>query len=109
MRITSAKSEYEATLVTAFYHSPQLLYCHLRRFASSPPIPESVFCNGTMSVDACSKVDLFNSVFTSTDFLLPPMDQLPTPSNELSSIDTSCKDVYLALMSLNLSKPFGYD
>uniref|UniRef100_A0A1X7TY12 Uncharacterized protein n=1 Tax=Amphimedon queenslandica TaxID=400682 RepID=A0A1X7TY12_AMPQE len=66
-----------------------------------------------MSVDACSKVYLFNlyfnSVFTSTDFLLPPMDQLPTPSNELSSIDTSCKDVYLALMSLNLSKPFGCD
>ena len=68
--------------------------------------------------DTHSKVDLFNSffnsVFSCSDFILPPMSQLPTPSNHLSSIDVSSinvssEDVYTALSSLDPTKAFGCD
>ena len=104
-QIKSAKSDYEGYLIASFQSNPQLLYRHLRRFASAPPIPNSVYYKATAASDAYTKVNLFNSyfnsIFSSSDFILPPMSQLPTPSAQLSTINISSEDVYLAIMSLN--------
>ena len=106
-QIKSAKSDYEGYLIASF-QSNQLLYRHLRRFASS------VYYKATSASDAYTKVNLFNSYFnsifsSSSDFILPPMSQLPTPSAQLSTINISSEDVYLAIMSLNQNKAFGCD
>ena len=103
-QIDSAKSAYESNLAASFHSNPRPLYRYLRHFSCTPSIPEYVSYNSVSVSDTHLKVDLlnsfFNSVFSSSDFVLPPMSQLPTPSNHLSSIDVSSEDVYTALYRL---------
>ena len=112
-QIDSAKSVYESNLAASFHSNPRLLYRYLRQFSCTPSIPEYVSFKSVSASDTHSKVDLFNSffnsVFSSSDFVLPPMSQLPTPSNHLSSINVSSEDVYTALSSLDPTKAFGCD
>ena len=112
-QIDSAKSVYESNLAASFHSNPRPLYRYLRQFSCTPSIPEYVSFKSVSVSDTHSKVDLFNSffnsVFSSSDFVLPPMSQLPTPSNHLSSIDVSSEDVYTALSSLDPTKAFGCD
>ena len=56
----------------------------------------------------------FNQFFHSTfsapsDFLLPDMSALPTPSSQLSSVEITRSDVFTALSKLDESKAYGCD
>ena len=51
----------------------------------------------------------FNSTFTSSEFMLPDIDQLPSPSTHLSNIFISESDVYEVLTTLNPTKSAGSD
>ena len=51
----------------------------------------------------------FNSVFTTSDFILPPTYSLPSPTDLLSSIVIDVSDVFEAISSLNPSKAPGID
>ena len=46
---------------------------------------------------------------TVSDFVLPPLHQMPTPSKQLSQITVSESDVFRALISLNAKKAQGCD
>ena len=50
-----------------------------------------------------------NSTFTTGDFALPPLNQLPTPSVQLSQITIDESDVFDALIRLNPFKACGCD
>ena len=112
-QIDSAKSAYKSNLAASFHSNPRLLYRYLRHFSCTPSIPECVSYNSVYASNTHSKVDLFNSFFnsffSSSDLVLPPMSQLPTPSNHLSSINVSSEDVYTALSSLDHTKALGCD
>ena len=112
-QIESAKSIYESKLAASFHSNPWQLYRYLRQFSYTHSILQYVSFKSVSVSDTHSKVDLFNSffnsVFSSSHFVLPPMSQLPTLSNHLSSIDISSEDVYTALLSLDPTKAFGCD
>ena len=48
-------------------------------------------------------------MFTTSDFILPPIDSLPSPTDQLSSIVIDALDVFEAISSLNPSKAPGID
>lgn len=72
-----------------------------------------------MSLDSniCStdydKASLFNkffhSVFTQSEFQIPPLKDLPVPIDKLSDVSISEQDVFDALTSLDPSKAMGID
>ena len=51
----------------------------------------------------------FNSTFLSSEFKLPQVSQLPTPSHQLSKIQIDRDDVLEALTGLDASKASGCD
>ena len=67
----------------------------------------------TSAVSDYDKASLFNqyfhSVFTNSDFILPAISNLPTPSSVIDEISITESDVYKALASLDPSKAMGYD
>ncbi len=58
---------------------------------------------------ACSFNEFFHSTFTNSDFVLPWMDHLPTPSDHMYSIDIDPSDNYNALENLTPLKAIGCD
>ena len=58
------------------------------------------------------KASLFNqyfqSVFTTSSFILPPLNDLPCPSTVLNNILVSEVEVYDGLVSLNPNKAMGW-
>ena len=59
------------------------------------------------------KASLFNqyfqSVYTTSSFILPPLNDLPCPSTVLNNILVSEVEVYDTLVSLNPNKAMGVD
>ena len=51
----------------------------------------------------------FHSTFTTSDFNLPHISQLPTPLVQLNSIQIDRSDVYEALINLDTTKAVGCD
>ena len=51
--------------------------------------------------------DYLNSVYMTSDFTLPPENQLSSPTDQLSSITIDTSDVAEALLSLNTTKTPG--
>ena len=51
----------------------------------------------------------FHSVFTSSSYVLPSLDDLSTPETSLSNVDISISDVFQALCTLDINKAPGID
>ena len=112
-QIQSAKSKFDANLVFHFHSRPNLLFRHLNYLSRSSSIPQTVYLDSSSSNVPPVKAHLFNSFFnsvlTSSDFVLPPMDKLPSPSSQLNRIAISESDVLESLSSLDHSKAPGCD
>lgn len=111
--MSNAKENYKSQLLTSFSHSPKVLYHHLRLLHKLSEIPQCLIYNSTFILDPTDKVEAFNNFFNSTftlsDFELPPIDQMPTPTNQLSHITIDECDVFQALSNLSPSKAQGCD
>ena len=51
----------------------------------------------------------FKSMFTNSNYILPPLNKLLAPSSQLSQTDIESSDAFEALVTLNLSNASGYD
>ena len=108
--ISTSKENYEANLVNSFHSNPKAVYKHLKHLTT---IPEVVTYNSTSATGPIFKANLFNtffnSVFTGSDFILPPVDELPTPSTQLSSITITYDEVLSCLLKIETGKASGCD
>ena len=53
--------------------------------------------------------NFFNSTFTRTDFTLPPLDEMPSPSSQLAKFSIQPSKVLDALTNLDADKEVGND
>ena len=111
--IISAKEKYGTDLIAAFSHKPKDLYRHLRYLSKHTSMPQTLIYDSASINHPKDKVEAFNryfnSTFTSSDFVLPPLDQMPTPLDQLSEINVTETDVFDALMALSPNKARGCD
>ncbi len=112
-KISSAKSVYEANLITRFGpQNPSKIYKYIRSITGSYGLPVTVYHNShSASLDyekSCLFNSHFHSMFTQSSFTLPPMGELPSPKHLCSNIVFS-EDVFKALTSLDPSKAKGCD
>ena len=111
--ILQSKENYISSLVTSFSSDPKKLYRYLRDMKKKGS--SSTFRganNETLndpSVIAHSFNTFFHSTFTRSDFDLPRIEDLPTPSSQLSSISIDSSDIFKALSKLNPGKAMGCD
>ena len=100
-------------IVAKFQTNPKKLYEFLRQIQNSKFKPRHVNINGSSVFDPKQFAEAFNSYFNSTfsssEFKLPQVSQLPTPSHQLSKIQIDRDDVFEALTGLNASKAPGCD
>ena len=111
--IQASKLKYEQSLISAFSSYPSKLYRHLKslsnpKSSSYPIIHESKTITNPL-IKARLFNSYFNSVFSTSNFVLPPLDQLPTPTNQLSNITINASDVFESLSALNPTKAPGID
>ena len=113
VKMESAKHVYEANLIKLHHSNPKKLYNHLKYLSkgnsASPPLIIDSQPVTSPSVKAQTFNNFFNSVFTRSNFILPPIDNLPSPSLQISSITIKPNDVSEALSSLDPSKASGCD
>ena len=68
--------------------------------------PDSEFLRGPSGI-SCAFNIFFHSTFT--NFVLPPMAELPAPSSHLSSISIDASDTFTVLSRLDQDKAIGCD
>ena len=109
----SAKVEYESSLVATFGSSPRKVYSFLRDLGKTNSMLNFFHHNNSVIDNPPQIAELFNnyfnSTFTSSEFLLPDIDQLPLPSTHLSNIFINESDVYEVFTTLNPTKSAGSD
>ena len=70
-----------------------------------------MFNSNSSAADDSDKASLlneyFHSVFTTSSYRLPPLDEIDTPASVVTNIIISDSDVYSALTSLNPTKSSG--
>ena len=105
--------DYEYLLVSNYYSNPGKLFDHLKSVTDSTSFNYPIFHHSKPVTTPQQKAqmfnDYFNSVFMTSDFTLPPENQLPSPTDQLSRITVDTSDVAEALLSLNTSKAPGTD
>ena len=111
--ILTAKEIYMTKITSEFSRNPRRLYNHLHLLTSSKSRPEFFLVNDTPIYDDQQIVNAFNNFFHSTftkpsDFMLPSMYELPTPS-QLSTLEVTKLDVYDALLAIDETKVYGCD
>ena len=76
--ITSAKTHFEQTLCS---QSSTEIFSYIKSLSSAPSVPPIVSLDDSTGSNDCDKVSLFNSffhsVFTRSDFEIPPLEELP--------------------------------
>ena len=111
--IVSAKKRFLSRISSQYFSQPKILHSYLSSLKNSPTIPQSVHLSCQSASDPQSRTTLFNnyfnSVFTKSDFLLPPLKDLPSPSSQLHHISISSTDVLNSLNTLKLNKAPGVD
>ena len=112
--IQSAKLSYESNLVQDFATiNSNKIYKYLNSLLKHGTIPPIMHHESSEAFSSKNKASLFNqyfqSVFTTSSFILPPLNDLPCPSTVLNNILVSEVDVYDALVSLNPNKAMGVD
>ncbi len=97
------------SLISSFSSKPCSLYSHLSYLKRSSSLPCILKHEDKTTSDSLGKAILFNnyfnSVFTRSDFILPPMHCLPIPSSKLSFLLVKMFDV---LNSLDPTKSPGH-
>ena len=103
----SAKLHFEQSLSS---QSSSKIFSYIKSLSSTTSVPPIVFLD---SSTGCDKVSLFNtffhSVFTHSEFQIPPLEELPVPAYSLSDIGISELDVFEILSTLDASKAMGFD
>ena len=81
--IQSSRNEYLQRLASLFQANPKILYEHLKQLSNSKFKPRFIVNNDTAIHDPKQMAEIFNhyfhSTFTTSDFSLPHISQLPTP------------------------------
>ena len=112
--IQSAKLSYESNLVQDFATiNSNKIYKYMNSLLKHDTIPPIMHHESSEAFSNKDKASLFNqyfqSVFTTSSFILPPLNDLPCPSAVLNNILVSEVEVYDALVSLNPNKAMGVD
>ncbi len=112
--ILLAKEQYVTKLQCEFGQNQRKLYSHLRSLTSSNSRPDYFIANNKPIYDPQQIANAFNLFFHSTftkrsNFMLPDTAHLPTPANQLSTIEITKTDVFTALSKLDDTKAFGCD
>ena len=111
----TTKDQYELNFIKLHQSNPHKIFAHLKYLSNDHILPPVIYLDGKPLSSALEKADAFNkyfnSIFTVSDFSLPPVQELPTPTNQLSSISIEPSDVYQALSNLKfkLKKSPGCD
>ena len=113
LHISLARERYLLHISSQFFLQPKFLFSHLRSLTKSSTIPLTVSMGSCSASDPIGKATLFisyfNSIFTVSDFVLPPLQSLPSPSSQLHHISISSSDVLDALAALQHNKAPGVD
>ena len=111
--ILHAKLQYEQSLVNTFQSDPSKLYRYLKSLSKPSTSDYPISHNSKCITDPERKANVFNlyfnSVFLDSDFVLPPINELPTPVKQLGCITIDSSDVFTSLMALNSKKAPGID
>ena len=111
--IQSAKEHYLSQLVSMFGSNPSKLYSYLNNLSKSKFESPFIQHDNEIIHDNYKKATLFNeffnSTFTTSTYVLPPVSSLPTPSSFLCDISFSEAEVYEILAHLNPTKAMGCD
>ena len=109
----SSKQRFERNLIRSSNSQPKRLFSYLRHLHSNNSIPHTIFDRSTQISSRTAQVEAFNiyfnSVFTRSDFILPPVDRLPTPSIQLNSIQITSSDISAVISQLDPHKAYGCD
>ena len=113
-KMLSAKASYEAKLICSSANgNTSLIFKHINSITGHHTIPPLIKYEASTTTSDHDKASMFNayfhSVFTHSSFVLPSIDELPTPALTLSDISITELDVYMALTSLNPTKACGID
>ena len=107
----SSKQTFECNHIKRSLSQPKRLFSYLRHLSSNNSIPQTILYRSSRISSQTAQVeafnDFFNSVFTRSHFILPSVDKLPTPSNQLNSIHISASDISGAISLLDPYKAHG--
>ena len=104
----TTKQTYEHRLIARSLSNPKALFAYIKSLSANNSIPCSMFAASSnqpvsSSLEIANSFNLyFHSILTKSDFVLPPMDQLPTPTNQLHTINITTEEVQLAISSLDI-------
>ena len=107
-KLMQAKSEFETKLIEAHQISnSSALYSYIRSISYQNALPSTLYLDDLSAVSDTDKASLFNqffySVFTRSNFQLPPLHELtthPSPISEASLLNWTCFVSSDLLMSL---------
>ena len=108
------KSKYELNLIKEFAFSKNhKIYEYIKSLRQENSLPSLMSDGSTTVSEDYEKANLFNkyffSVFTSSSYILPPIEECDIPTSALINIDISDTEVYHVLASLDPSKSSGAD
>ena len=102
LELSKAKLNYERSLINNFAHDrdPKIFH-YIRDFTKAKSLPPILQC-GTSKVESDKeKAEMFNNyfytVYTSSHFILPNMEELAKPTNSISDILLSYEEIYQVL------------
>ena len=110
----TSKAAYESSLIESFKGDSKKFYYHLKKLWKVGNIPETIIHNSNPVHDPAHEKAIifnnyFNSVFTRSNYILPPVYTLPTPELQLSEIRITEEEVLETLSALDPSKAPGCD
>ena len=112
--ISSAKADYESSLISSFSYNNSKNYKYIRSFSNSNSIPCAVNYNSISANSDLAKASLFNEYFIlillvtqASSHPIPPSD-IDHP-NMLSSLNISDDEVLNVLLNLDTTKAMGPD
>ena len=114
IKMAHVKYDFECKLIESLQagHSKPI-YTYMSNLTNVNTIPSAVNLDNINAVSDNEKATLFNqyfhSVFTSSNFRLPEVSNLPRPGHFIDAITITESDVYHALLSLDPSKAMGCD
>ena len=108
-----SKSTYINDLVCNFKNDKSKVFKYMRSLMSADSLPAVMTYNSTSASTNIDKAILFNkyfpSVFTSSEFSLPPLDEIQLPEETMSDVRFSEEEVFAALQNLDPNKAMGID
>ena len=113
--IANAKDKYMQNLVSSFRSNPHKLFNHLKQLRQSKFQPKHITDDNHIPITDRHKIaEEFNNFFHSTfsppsNFFLPDVSNLPTPSRQLNKIDITKADIFEAMQILDVTKTTGCD